>query len=49
MGQLDAAIECIARLFDERGIPYALIGGIAVRVHALPRRTVMVSDFMGAL
>ena len=39
MGQLDSAIECFARLFDERDIPYALIGGIAVRVHALPRPT----------
>jgi hypothetical protein len=34
----DVAVELV-RLFESEGIPYALMGGLAVRIHAVPRPT----------
>lgn len=36
---LFATLGRITRALDERGIPYALVGGLAVAVHGVPRAT----------
>ena len=43
----DAARRCVD-LFDQLGVPYAIMGGLAVRIHALPRPTFDV-DFTASL
>lgn len=39
MPGIDAAARDFANLFDRLGLPYAIMGGLAVRVHAVPRAT----------
>jgi predicted nucleotidyltransferase len=39
MNALDDVARKLVGLFDAEGIPYALMGGLAVRIHALPRAT----------
>lgn len=39
MTSLDQALRDFAALFDRMGIPYAVMGGLAVRVYAIPRPT----------
>lgn len=33
-------LKAVVWVFDERGIPYALCGGLAMAVHAVPRATI---------
>lgn len=33
-------LKAVVGVFDERGIPYALCGGLAMAVHAVPRATI---------
>lgn len=44
----DAAAREFIDLFERLGVPYAVMGGLAVRLHALPRPTFDV-DFMAAI
>lgn len=37
--RLDEVTQQFVQLFEAEGIPYALMGGIAIRIHALPRPT----------
>ena len=39
MTDLITALGDLARLFDQFGAPYAVMGGLAVRVHGIPRPT----------
>ena len=39
MSDLADTLHAFGRLFDRLGIPYAIMGGWAVRVYALPRPT----------
>lgn len=39
MTDLPAVIIELTELFDRMGLPYAIMGGIAVRAHAIPRPT----------
>lgn len=39
MGDLTTVIRDLASLFDQRQLPYAIMGGIAVRAYAIPRPT----------
>jgi len=39
MQALNAFLHDFTRLFDDMAIPYVIIGGFAVRVHAIPRPT----------
>jgi len=39
MQGLDEVTRQFVQLFESQGIPYALMGGLAVRIHALPRAT----------
>jgi hypothetical protein len=39
MTNLDQALRDFAALFERMGIPYAVMGGLAVRVYAIPRPT----------
>ena len=39
MPGIDDAARDFAALFDRHGLPYAIMGGLAVRVHAIPRPT----------
>lgn len=39
MNDLVGTLHAFGRLFDRLGIPYAIMGGWAVRVYALPRPT----------
>ena len=39
MSDLVRTLHSFASLFDRLGIPYAIMGGWAVRVYALPRPT----------
>jgi predicted nucleotidyltransferase len=39
MTTLDDVVRQLAELLEERGIPYAVMGGLAVRVHGIPRPT----------
>jgi predicted nucleotidyltransferase len=48
MNELDKAVEQIIGLFDELGLQYAIMGGIAVRVYGIPRATYDV-DFTTAI
>src|SRR5690349_12604063 len=48
MNELSKAIEDIVGLFDGLGLPYAIMGGIAVRVYGIPRATYDV-DFTAAI
>lgn len=48
MKSLNDALREIARLFESMGVRYAVMGGIAVRIHAIPRPTFDV-DFTVAL
>lgn len=48
MKGVDAAARDFAALFERLQVPYAIMGGLAVRVHAIPRPTFDV-DFTAAL
>jgi hypothetical protein len=48
MQGLDDVARQFVQLFEREGIPYALMGGLAVRIHALPRATFDV-DFTALL
>ena len=48
MKDLTQALCDIARLFESMGVPYAVMGGIAVRIYGIPRPTYDV-DFTVAL
>lgn len=39
MKSLDDVTREIVELFEDQSIPYALMGGLAVRIHAIPRPT----------
>ena len=39
MSELSAALGDFVQIFERLGIPYVLMGGIAVRVHGIPRPT----------
>lgn len=39
MKGLDAVTRDLVQFFEAEGIPYVLMGGLAVRIHALPRPT----------
>ena len=39
MTDLTAVIHDLVRIFDRLGMPYAIMGGIAVRAHGIPRPT----------
>jgi len=39
MTDLTAVIHELASLFDSMALPYAIMGGIAVRAHGIPRPT----------
>ena len=39
MNNLEDVAQDFARLFDDLKIPYAMMGGLAVRIHAIPRPT----------
>ena len=39
MNQLAQALGDFARIFDALSVPYAIMGGLAVRVHGIPRPT----------
>ena len=39
MNDVDQALRDIVALCDEMGVEYAVMGGLAVRVHSLPRAT----------
>jgi hypothetical protein len=39
MNGVAQALHAFVRLFDEMGIPYVVMGGIAVRVYGIPRPT----------
>ena len=39
MNRLDEAAQACIGLFEQLGAPYAIMGGLAVRIHALPRPT----------
>ena len=39
MQGLDEVARQFVRLFESQGIPYALMRGLAVRIHAIPRPT----------
>jgi len=39
MTDLAAVIDELASLFDSMDLPYAIMGGIAVRAHGIPRPT----------
>ena len=39
MTTLDDVVRHLAELLEERGIPYAVMEGLAVRVHGIPRPT----------
>lgn len=39
MKTLEDVAQDFAKLFDELKIPYAMMGGLAVRIHAIPRPT----------
>jgi predicted nucleotidyltransferase len=39
MTDLTAVIHDLVRIFDRLGLPYAIMGGIAVRAHGIPRPT----------
>jgi hypothetical protein len=39
MTTLDEALLQFSQLFERMGIPYAVMGGLAVRVHGIPRPT----------
>lgn len=39
MSELEAALRKLVAYFHQQEIPYAVMGGLAVRVHALPRPT----------
>lgn len=48
MSDLPTVVEDFVSLFEDRGIEYALMGGIAVRVYGIPRPTYDV-DFTAAI
>jgi predicted nucleotidyltransferase len=48
MKGLDEVARELVQLFEAEGIPYALMGGLAIRIHAIPRPTYDV-DFTIAL
>jgi hypothetical protein len=48
MKGLDEVTRDFVGLFEGMGVPYAIMGGIAVRLHALPRPTFDI-DFTAAL
>ena len=48
MSNLSKALKDLADLFDRLGMAYAVMGGIAVRVHGIPRPTYDV-DFTAAI
>jgi hypothetical protein len=39
MSQLESTLKAMVACFDSLNIPYAVMGGLAVRVHGLPRPT----------
>jgi len=39
MIQLEQTLFAIAALLDRRGVEYAVMGGLAVRMHSIPRPT----------
>jgi hypothetical protein len=39
MKDLYEALDAVLEIIDKRSIPYALIGGVAVRAYAIPRNT----------
>ena len=39
MPDLHAELRRVARALDEEGVAYALVGGLAVSIHARPRAT----------
>ena len=39
MNGVAQALHAFVQLFDEMGIPYVVMGGIAVRVYGIPRPT----------
>ena len=39
MTDLAQALRAFAELFEQMGIPYVVMGGLAVRVHGIPRPT----------
>ena len=39
MNGLSRAVQDLAQLFEHLGVPYALMGGLAVRVYGIPRPT----------
>lgn len=39
MTTLDDVVRQLAELLEQNGIPYAVMGGLAVRVHGIPRPT----------
>jgi hypothetical protein len=39
MKGLDDVVREFVQLFESKGIPFALMGGLAVRIHAIPRPT----------
>ena len=48
MKGLDEVTRDFVGLFERMGVPYVIMGGIAVRLHALPRPTFDV-DFTAAI
>ncbi|MGD0897963.1 MAG: nucleotidyl transferase AbiEii/AbiGii toxin family protein [Thermoguttaceae bacterium] len=48
MSDLSCAVKNFVRLFERLGVPYALMGGLAVRVYGIPRPTYDV-DFTVAI
>ncbi len=48
MKGLEEAVRSFVGLFEQIGVPYAIMGGLAVRIHALPRPTFDV-DFTACL
>ncbi len=48
MQGLDEAARAFIKLFEQLGVPYVLMGGLAVRIYALPRPTFDV-DFTALL
>jgi len=39
VSNLEQMLRCMIDCFERLGLPYVLIGGLAVRIHALPRPT----------
>jgi hypothetical protein len=49
MTDLTAVIHDLVHIFDRLGMPYAIMGGIAVRAHGIPRPTYDVDFTLGEL